>query len=368
VTDAGGFRPIEMRLVPELRRCAVYAAVGAVAAIGLLVWLELAGLNPQQWEAAAVLGGGFALGAIGLLAAAFRYRVRIDERGVWRRRFVRWDLWPWGAFAAGLVRHGKLGDQLTYPEKSWYWRTISTSVLGEANRVAFEAAVAQHWVPPPPPELPDTLDIRHGLRTRLELSADGVRVKKNRHDAGELVPWPGVVRVEVVRASHGRPDFVTLTLHLRDQPAPVTLRHHQGEKMWKGADAEAIARFVQRHAGERFEVIALRGPPADAAEADRRLARLDRMRRQLREDLRQCSWIFGASLVVLGFVGADVWDQPNPLKWGQKEWAAVEFWLGLAVASFGLLFAVVLGIMYSGGRFLRRQGDEVLHWKAEHAG
>jgi hypothetical protein len=111
-------------------------------AVGLIVGMKLAALNPWAWKEIAIGVALYGGAAAGLLAVAFRYRLRIDARGIWRRRLVHWDLWPWEAFEAGLVRHGKLGDQLTYPAKGWYWRTISASVLSPADRPPADAAEA----------------------------------------------------------------------------------------------------------------------------------------------------------------------------------------------------------------------------------
>src|SRR5262249_18503802 len=129
VSAATELRPLELRLAPEYRRCAVYAGVGFVLISANVVWQKWANVN-CAWVNTVIGLAVFGTAALFLLAVVFRYRIRIDEHGVWRRRFVRWDLWPWEAFEQGLVRHGKLGDQLIYPARGWYWRTISASLLG----------------------------------------------------------------------------------------------------------------------------------------------------------------------------------------------------------------------------------------------
>jgi hypothetical protein len=47
-------------------------------------------------------------------ALVYDRSIRVGKAGI-RRRLVRWDPWPWEAFVVGLVRHGKVGDRLTYP-------------------------------------------------------------------------------------------------------------------------------------------------------------------------------------------------------------------------------------------------------------
>jgi hypothetical protein len=357
---------LDLRLAPEYRRCAVYAALGITVALGLVVWMKNAGLNQRPWEEIAVGAAVFGGAAAGLLAVAFRYRLRIDARGIWRRRLIRWDLWPWEAFEAGLVRHGKLGDQFTYPAKGWYWRTISASVLSAADRAAFETAVARFRVPPPPPDLPAVVPVKYGLRSRLELSAEGVRLRAHRDDPGELIGWPDVVRAEVFRATHDRPDFSTLNLHLSGRPTPVRLRTSKGTPTWSGADAEVIALFLQRHLNDgRCEVTALRGPPADAAEADRRLVLMDESEQGLRRAGRYLGYMFVGGTLGLGVVMAEVWNRPNPLNWGWADWQVVGLAFVGAAAFLGLQLAMCVGIVYYQRRELRQNRDRVLGWRAD---
>jgi hypothetical protein len=305
--------------------------------------------------------GAWMASAVALLVLTFRFRIRIDERGVWRRRFVRWDLWPWEAFEQGRVRNGKFGDQLTFPEKSWYWRTLSASFLGEADRDAFEAVVRKYRVPPPPPELSEVVTLRRGLLMRVELSAEGIRAGPVDHE-GELIPWSDVVRAEVVRATHDRPDFVTLTLHLPAPTKPVRLSRREGQN-WQGPDAEVIALYLRRHLRDsRFEVTALRGPPAEAAEADRRLARLARDERQYRLIGRFAGWI----LVLLAVVMLQPWDWPNPVKRGPADWVEMAIKIGAAAILIGLQGGMVLGVVYFHNRDIQKRREEVLAWRARH--
>jgi hypothetical protein len=342
---------------------------GVAVAIGLAIWTKVAGLNPRSWEAVAVTAGIFLAGAAGVLAIVFLYRIRIDERGVWRRRLVRWDLWPWEAFEGGHIRHGRLGDQLTYPTKGWYWRTISTSVLRKPDRAAFERAVARFRIPPPPPHLPDVLSVKYGLRARFELSADGVRLIAHRHDAGELFPWPQVVKVELVRSTHDRPDFVALFLHLPGLADPVRLARPQGHPTWSGADAEVIALYLERHLDNgRFVVTALSGPPIDVQEADRRLAQLDKSEHELQRANRVLWYLYLGAILVMTVVLADVWNRPNPMNWRLQDWIAVSIALGGATVSTGLLAVTQLGVVYFRLRDMRRERGELIRWKACFAG
>ena len=346
---------LDFRLAPEYRRCAVYTAVGFALLVGVVAGFQLTGVEdlPLANVVMALVSSGIT--AVGLLVLVFRYRLRIDHRGVWRRWIVRWDLWPWEAFEEGKVRHGQAGDQLTFPEKRWYWRTISTSLLSEADRTAFEAVVRRYRVPPPPPDLPEVVSLRQGLRTELELSPAGVRVGE-----GAIVPWGEVVQVELVRANHDRSDFVTLDLQLPGDSKPIRLFRRQGQSSWRGPEADVVALYVRRYLDDdRFRVTALRGPPASVAEADRRLGRLAELQRRLRI-LSRITWIMLAALGIVMFVP---WDWNNPVNWGQADWLELGIKIGAATVTLGMLAAMMIGFVYFLNRDLRRQRDELLGWR-----
>jgi hypothetical protein len=199
------------------------------------------------------------------------------------------------------------------------------------------------------------------LRSRVELTAEGVRAGLADRE-GELIAWPDVVRAEVVRANHDRPDFVTLTLHLPAPAGPIRLFRRQGQN-WQGPDAEVIAHYLRRHLDDgRFEVTALRGPPADAAEADRRLARLDRDERQYRLIGRFSAW----ALAALALMILEPWDWRNPMNWGPADWVELAFKLGAAAIVIGLQGAMILGVVYFHIRDIRRRREEVFAWRAQH--
>jgi hypothetical protein len=368
VTPAPDFRPLEMRLAPEHRRCASYIAIGYSLMVIVAIGLKLAEANDRSWPEVVVMLAAFGAALLVLVALLFRYRIRIDQHGVWRRRLVRWDLWPWEAFEQAKVRHGKGGDQLTYPEKPWYWRTISASVLAERDRAAYETVVRRYRVPPPPPSVPDMLDIKYGIRARLELSADGVRCRAHKHDDGESIPWPDVVRAELIRTTHDRPDFSTLELHLPGRPKPVRLTQQQGNPTWSGANAEVIALYLRQHLdSRRFQVTAQRGPPVDVAEADRRLTRLDESDRELRKLRAVTRYMMLVGTLVIAIITLEPWNRPNPANWGRVDWANAAFAVAGLVVIMALYGALIFGVVFYWSRELSRQRDEVLCWRAELA-
>ena len=357
---------LEFRLAPEYRRCGVYVAVGYLVVAAAVVGSKLSGIDNRPWSSTIALLATFGAGSLFVVALIFRYRLRIDHHGVWRRRFIRWDLWPWEAFEQGKVRCGKLGDQLTYPEKSWYWRTISSSVLGEENRFAYETIVGRYRVPPPPPVVPEALTLKNPLYGTLELSAAGVRRIGRGESGDKVIPWREIVKADVVRYSHDRPDFTTLDLHLPDRPKPVRLIRRDGAMNWSGADAEVVSLFLQRHLDDgRFQVTALRGPPTDVAETDRRLARLDTVEQQLRKTKRFLWYLSVSGTVIMSVVILALGNRPNPMNWGRADWIDAATVVGLLSSSFGFHIVLHYVVDYFRRRDLRRERDEVLRWRAE---
>ncbi len=93
------------KMAPEYRRCGIYLIVGYFVLGGASLSVRLEGLD-RDWESSvsrALLLAPFML-APALLT--FRQVLRVDGNGIWRRRFFRWDLWNWDAFAGGQIRAG----------------------------------------------------------------------------------------------------------------------------------------------------------------------------------------------------------------------------------------------------------------------
>lgn len=362
------FRPLVIRLAPEYRRCAVYVAVGFLVIAATAVGFHLLEAKKTPLVNLAIGLSVVAVPVALLVAGVLRYRIKIDEHGVWRRRFVRWDLWPWEAFEQGRVRHGKAGDQITYPVRNWYWRTLSASFLADADRTAFETVVRRYRVAPPPPDLPEVVDVKYALRARFVLSADGVRLKAHKDDEGELIPWQDVVRAEVVRSTHDRPDFALLDLFLPEPAARVQLAHtKEGAPTWNGADAETIARYLELHLGDgQFQVTAVRGAPADLAEADRRLARIEADEKRI----RQGRWTLGGLTVggwlLLMVVMLEPWNWLNAANRQQVDWVTTALAAGGLTITLGLQGAMVWGVLHFRARDLRRKRNAVVRWKAAH--
>jgi hypothetical protein len=360
VSSTTDFQPLELRLAPEYRRCAVYAGIGYVLIAATVVGLQAAEVKKNPWLNTIIFLSLLGVATLLVLASAFRYRLLIDEHGIWRRRLVYWDLWPWEAFELGKVKFGTFADQLTFPEKGWYWRSISASLLGKADRVAYETVVARYLFRPPPPEPPEALTLKYGL-WRLELSDAGVRLTKRPNHDAPLVPWEDVIRVEELRASHHRPDFATLELHL---PEPTGLVRLNRQRFLATRDeVDMIVPFLRRHLDDgRFQMTTLRGPPADVAEADRRLARLAQAEQHLRK-LHRINWYFHGFGALFLSVPLALGNRPNPMNWGRADCIEAAVVVGTLSGAIGLHGMLGTAVTYFRVRDLRRDREEVLKWR-----
>src|SRR5262245_15854224 len=171
----------------------MYTFIGFLLIATAAVWMKAEDPNRSPWLGTIIFLALCEAAVLALVVGAFRYRIVIDEQGVWRRRFFRWDLWPWDAFEQGKVKYTQLySDQLKFPEKHWYWRIISSSFLAKPDRVAYETVVSRYMLRPPPPEVPDAIAVNYSLGCRLELSPDGIRYTAHPKKEAPLVSWSDV--------------------------------------------------------------------------------------------------------------------------------------------------------------------------------
>jgi hypothetical protein len=118
----------EFPMAPELRRSAVYALAGMLMAAGLVAWLQqqaVPGVDQELLEKISLLA---ALAAL-LMLLVFRWRLRVDEAGISRRRVVGWDLWSWDDFRNGRVAKVNRLGFYRHPAKFLLWRTLSLGSL-----------------------------------------------------------------------------------------------------------------------------------------------------------------------------------------------------------------------------------------------
>jgi hypothetical protein len=350
------------RLAPEYRRCGVYLVLFCLLLAGLEVGLKLAGLLPRTWaELIANPLTVFAVALLGVAVLTWRYALRVDDRGVWRRRFFRWGLWPWEDFATGAVRTGTSKDSWVYPARPWHSRYLILEFLAEPDRNALAERVRQVWRPAALP-LPEEIEVRYGMGNRLVLSRRGIVFRRRGSDQDRFYRWYEVVKLRVTRVDHTRRDFRTLELQLPRVERPIRLRFEKFGRSWEGPDAEVVLAYLQQYVpANRVQVTALTGPPQDRDEAGRRLADLDRADRQLRKGGRV------ALAALLAYCSLQTTRllmsaRRGPLSWDWFEWLVI----GLLFLVFALLGTALWMGQAERQRRLRALQSELMGWAAGH--
>src|SRR5262249_30865309 len=157
----------------EYRRCGIYLFVGYLLIAGTVIGLEQLGLK-HGWDQLIIFLAIFAIPMLGGALFLCRQLLRVDNRGIWRRRFFRWDLWPWEAFTAGQIHQGTYKDSFVFLSKPWWNRYLFLEFLQEEDREHLAHRIRSVWTPPPLPVLSTELTIRWGLRRWAHLSEKGI--------------------------------------------------------------------------------------------------------------------------------------------------------------------------------------------------
>jgi hypothetical protein len=277
----------------------VYACLGAV----LVTWTALV-VNPQNRNPIPIVVTAVP-GALALLAFVFSWRLHVDVHGIRRRRLWMWDDWPWAAFQAGSIRRGTAYGSFVWPQRRWWERTLITDFLRTEDR-RFVRQVCGRLIPAPTtPPIPDELAIEQSFRRKIDLTAGGLEIRSPRSHA--RYQWNDLIEARFIRPHHDWDGFSRLELLLPDQT--VRLLKHKGQCLWRGAEENVIAAFVERQIPpDRILVVGLCDAPRSRREAEYRLE-------QLRDSQRVLDWIrlamvlFLAVLIASLAVGAfNVWQ------------------------------------------------------------
>ena len=352
------------RLAPEYRRCGAYLVLFCLLLAALEVGLKLVGLTPLTWgQLVANPLTVMAVALVGVAVLTWRYALRADDRGVWRRRFFRWDLWPWEAFATGAVRAGTSKDSWVDPVRPWHSRYLLLEFLAEADRTALAERIRQVWRPAALP-LPEAVEVRYGMGNCLALSRRGIVFRRRGSDQDRFYRWYEVLQLRVTRVDHTRRDFRTLELELPREAGPICLRFQKFSRSWEGPGAEVVLAYLQQYVpADRVQVTALTGPPRDRDEADRRLTELDRADRQL----RQARWVVAGLLLAYGLLQTTRFlanARRGPLAWDWFHWLL----LGILCFILGLLGIACWAAQADRRRRVRALRSELRAWAAGQPG
>jgi hypothetical protein len=340
--------PLSFALMAEVRRSAIYVLIGLVL-IPLIRWW-LREVLPMRGTADLVVGamiiGLIALFTVGVLS----WRLRVDESGLWRRRLLGWDLWPWEAFEQGRVLEGDdPSTSYVCREKPWWARKLSLGLLEPDDREKIVGMIQRVWVRPPAPSLPAELHIRFvfsfGFRKEAFIAPEGLLLR----DRGEETryAWREVRVLRIRRRYRDRQDFESVEIDLSDQTIAfrVSWQHGQAVRSWtgvRGSPAPSPAVLVgvlERYVpSDRVQVTSLCEAPRTVVEWQDRRSILEHQRR----DLLGVRWFVCGAIGLLGLL--------TLFEFYRDGWSGLKF-LIISTVTMGLSWAVL--------RYIERD-----HWES----
>jgi len=288
--------PVQLRMRAEYRRCAIYALVACVPLAVVAFWVNkyVHAENAPGPVAHALLF--LVLGVV--LIVPLRWALRVDDRGIARRRLLGWDLWRWDDISSGAIE--KRFPYLLYdPRRPWWRRKLPLEHLEFVDRSSTIELINQHYRLPPAPELPDELVIKYRFRRRLRLDAGGLSVQEGSRLAQDY-RWAEVERVHITRTDPLRRDFGRLEIALPDRQIELHMEKlgYGTSFRGRGPVAEVVNEFLVRYVpAERVDVDIYGGRPAKRIDAERQLEKAVKDRRDFRWCMAICS-----ALVVVAFV------------------------------------------------------------------
>jgi hypothetical protein len=234
----------EFRIPPELRRCCWYVILSMIALAAAFYWVARFVQNRDPANIA--LGVVFFALVAGAMWVGLRWRVRLDDNGVSRRLFIRWDLWSWNDLASGRIE--KLYPfTLRDPDRPRWRRKLRLGLMSPEDTQTVFASINEHYRLPPPPTLPPALTIRYGFRRTVTLDNYGVQLLVGR--TPYECRWRDIRGVSITRMEPLRRDFKSLLIALPDQEIELNLVTHQGgtSPTWRGATAAEINELLLKN-------------------------------------------------------------------------------------------------------------------------
>jgi hypothetical protein len=301
--------PRTFAMKSEFRRCAIYA-LAAMLLIPLVGWWRRT-LRPDDNSGAPwaplVICSVMALGPIGIL----RWRLRVDESGISRRRLIGWDLWPWQTFALGRVLDAENSSgSFILPEKRLWNRKLSIALIDDDDCLRVQAMIDQVRVRSEP-TLPGELRLRSGFRQQFVIDPGCLVVRDRKEEC--RYGWNEVELLRIRRRTRTRRDFSSLELVLPGRVVQFSVRHHQGQmiRSWSGLDgsptpsAEVLSGVLERCVSpDRVQVTALDESPRTITEWEDQRSILVRRGQELKLLNRM---IVGCGAVLLGLIAFELY-------------------------------------------------------------
>jgi hypothetical protein len=274
-----------------------------------------------------------------------RWRLRVDDKGLWRRRLVGWDLWPWEAFEQGRVQEAEdTSTSYVWSEKPFWARRLSLDLIEVDDREKLAGIIRRVFVRPAAPPLPVELQIRYAFRKEAFIARECLLIRNRGEDT--RYAWREVELLRIRRRYRDRQDFNSLELVVPGQSITLRVSHHHGQaaRSWTGATGSTkptpavVAAVLERYVpGDRVRVISLGDPPQTIDEWQDRHSMLAKQGR----DLRTLRWIMCGVSGVLASVTLSEFYRDG--------------WSGL---KFLILCSVQLGLIWAVMRYIERDHFE----------
>jgi len=230
----------------------------AAAVVALEVWMPGA-TGPGGQSLVARLAS---LGCITVaLALPFRWRVRVDEHGVARRRVLGWTQWTWAELESGCVLK-KFGMRLVHPHRPWWSRSLDLMWLGGARSDEVMDLINTRYRLPPAPPIPAVLQLELGRGTRFTADHQGLRITTRKRD--ERFAWSEVSAIWIRRHDPKRRDFANVRIALPTGAQPLDLPLQPGGADWRDPPREVVSEFLLRHAAQGCVRERLTGAPLES--------------------------------------------------------------------------------------------------------
>lgn len=300
----------EYRIAAMYRRSMWYVMATPWLTGGLTLALQLANGHDLQLSSAASFALVAALVSL-LVGLVLRIRIRVDSRGISRRLFFGWRLWPWEDFLAGRMRFGSFRTTLQHVGSANPLDVLELGYLEDADSEEILAVVKRFWTPDSPPtDLEPSVTVitprflgwlpfRDALgRTEITFSPEGI-VRRCR-GAKRHYAWGDLHRIVVRRISHDHSDFRALSLELPD--AKVLLTSSTGEGSaglnYVGPEPRELLAYIRAHVPPSGVCdCSITGPILSEEERTERLAFLEKRQDDARRVIN--NWLMGMLLLII---------------------------------------------------------------------
>ncbi len=204
--------PKEYRRDPSIRRCCWYCIVGSFVCLGATIWVgHRAGQD--NWFVYILPVAFFSIPAV-IASILLCWRLRIDEHGITRQTLFRQDFWSWDDIASGKI--SKSRSELLYDSSRPFWHRSLNSHLSIEDYNEVLAAINEHYLLPPAPEIPETLTVKYGFRNKATFDQSGVHLV-SRKQIHHHYKWNDILDVHITRRDPKSRNFRTIVITLPDQ-------------------------------------------------------------------------------------------------------------------------------------------------------